>query len=179
MAARTHGARTVRCGSSRVADRPGAMKSRARRFLWIAARPRGARRRGGARAQRVSVQPVFFFTPSQVAAKEAPQGTRVSHRRLVEHGSLAREPEASPCTSRHRYRADSPVTYTGCCPICFKRGQGRRGAGHAVAPTAPSHATEVLAKHDENYMPPDAKAIDKARGTMPMNRPARRTRPSA
>jgi cytochrome c-type biogenesis protein CcmE len=68
-----------------------------------------------------------------------------------------------------------PVVYTGLLPDLFKEGKGVVAQG-TVASDGTFHATEVLAKHDENYMPPEAKAaVDKAQRGMMRSREAARS----
>ena len=101
---------------------------------------------------------VFFFTPTQVAAKEAPQGRAFRIGGLVETGSLAREPNSLTVHFRVTDTARTiPVAYTGLLPDLFKEGKGVVAQG-TLGPDGVFRATEVLAKHDENYMPPEAKA---------------------
>jgi cytochrome c-type biogenesis protein CcmE len=106
---------------------------------------------------------VFFFSPTQVAAGEAPTGRAFRIGGLVEEGSIRRE--ADGLTTRFVVTDTAktmPVTYTGILPDLFKEGkgvvaEGRLGADGLFA------ATQVLAKHDENYMPPEAaSAIEQA-----------------
>jgi cytochrome c-type biogenesis protein CcmE len=107
---------------------------------------------------------VFFFTPTQVANGEAPTGRAFRIGGLVEEGSIRRE--ADGLTTRFVVTDTArsmPVTYAGILPDLFKEGkgvvaEGRLGADGLFA------ATQVLAKHDENYMPPEAaSAIEQAR----------------
>jgi cytochrome c-type biogenesis protein CcmE len=106
---------------------------------------------------------VFFFSPTQVAAGEAPTSRAFRIGGLVEEGSIKRE--ADGLTTRFVVTDTAktiPVTYTGILPALFKEGkgvvaEGRLGADGLFA------ATQVLAKHDENYMPPEAaSAIEQA-----------------
>jgi len=106
---------------------------------------------------------VFFFSPSQVAANQAPQGKAFRIGGLVETGSVKRADDGLTVGFRVTDTAHTiAVVYTGILPDLFKEGkgvvaQGRLGADGVFA------ATEVLAKHDENYMPPDAAhAIEQA-----------------
>ena len=106
---------------------------------------------------------VFFFSPSQVMANEAPQGRAFRIGGLVETGSVKRADDGLTVHFRVTDTAQTiPVVFTGILPDLFKEGkgvvaQGRLGADGVFA------ATEVLAKHDENYMPPDAAhAIEQA-----------------
>ena len=134
------------------------MKPRHRRFAWIAA---GLAAIGIAIALVLSAfqsNLVFFFSPTQVAAHEAPQGRAFRIGGLVEAGSLVRE--ADSLTVRFRVTDTArtiPVVYTGLLPDLFKEGKGVVAQG-TLGPDGTFRATEVLAKHDENYMPPEAKA---------------------
>jgi cytochrome c-type biogenesis protein CcmE len=99
---------------------------------------------------------VFFFTPTQIAAREAPQGRPFRVGGLVEAGSLKRE--SNSLTVRFRVtdtRETIPVSYTGLLPDLFKEGKGVVAQG-TLGPDGVFRASEVLAKHDENYMPPAA-----------------------
>ena len=99
---------------------------------------------------------VFFFTPTQIVAREAPQGRPFRVGGLVEAGSLQRE--SSSLTVRFRVTDTGetiPVTYTGLLPDLFKEGKGVVAQG-TLGPDGVFRASEVLAKHDENYMPPAA-----------------------
>jgi cytochrome c-type biogenesis protein CcmE len=145
------------------------MKPRTRRFAWIAA---GLCILGIAAALVLSAfqsNLVFFFTPSQIAAKEAPQGRPFRVGGMVETGSLVREPNSLTVRFRVTDTAQTiPVSYTGLLPDLFKEGKGVVAQG-TLGPDGVFHASEVLAKHDENYMPPQAKdAIDTARKGMTM-----------
>ena len=99
---------------------------------------------------------VFFFTPAQVAAGEAPAARAFRVGGLVEAQSLAREPDG--LTVRFIVSdglARLPVRYVGVLPDLFRENkgvvvQGRLDGGGGFV------AQEVLAKHDENYMPPEA-----------------------
>ena len=98
---------------------------------------------------------VFFFTPSQVAANEAPQGRAFRVGGMVETGSVKRQPDGVTVNFVVTDTAKSiPVAYKGVLPDLFREGkgvvtQGRLENGVFIA-------SEVLAKHDENYMPPEA-----------------------
>jgi cytochrome c-type biogenesis protein CcmE len=132
------------------------MKPRTRRLGWIVA---GLAVLGVAVALVLNAfrsNLVFFFTPSQVAAHEAPQGRAFRIGGLVEAGSLQRE--ANTLTVRFRVTDTAqtiPVAYTGMLPDLFKEGKGVVAQG-TLGPDGTFRATEVLAKHDENYMPPAA-----------------------
>ncbi len=139
------------------------MKPRTKRAIWIV---------GGLGALGVAASLVlnafqsnlvFFFTPTQVAANEAPKDRAFRVGGLVEDGSLVREKDALTVRFRVTDGAKTiPVVYSGILPDLFKEGkgvvaQGRLGEGGVF------RASEVLAKHDENYMPPEAAhALEKA-----------------
>jgi cytochrome c-type biogenesis protein CcmE len=132
------------------------MKPRHRRFMWIGV---GLLALGGAAALTLSAfqsNLVFFFSPSQVAAKEAPQGRAFRIGGLVEAGSLTRDSNTLTVRFRVTDTAQTiPVVYTGLLPDLFKEGKGVVAQG-SLQPDGTFRATEVLAKHDENYMPPEA-----------------------
>ena len=132
------------------------MKPRTRRFAWIAA---GLGILGIAAALVLSAfqsNLVFFFTPSQIAAKESPQGRPFRVGGLVESGSLAREPDSLTVRFRVTDTAKTiPVSYTGLLPDLFKEGKGVVAQG-SLGADGIFVAREVLAKHDEIYMPPEA-----------------------
>jgi cytochrome c-type biogenesis protein CcmE len=139
------------------------MKARHRRFAWIAA---GVAVLGVAVALVLNAfqsNLVFFFTPTQVAAKEAPQGRPFRIGGLVENGSIRRIPNSVDVTFVVTDTAQRvPVTYSGLLPDLFKEGKGVVAQG-SLGPDGTFRATEVLAKHDENYMPPEAAAaVDQA-----------------
>jgi cytochrome c-type biogenesis protein CcmE len=99
---------------------------------------------------------VFFFSPTQVAAGEAPQGKPFRIGGMVKEGSLSRE--ADGVTLRFAItdtEKDLFVTYKGILPDLFKEGKGAVAQGK-LGENGVFAATEVLAKHDENYMPPEA-----------------------
>ena len=134
------------------------MKARHRRFAWIAA---GVAVLGVAVALVLNAfqsNLVFFFTPTQVAQKEAPQGRPFRIGGLVEDGSLRRIPNSVEVTFVVTDTAQRvPVVYSGLLPDLFKEGKGVVAQG-SLGPDGTFRATEVLAKHDENYMPPEAAA---------------------
>jgi cytochrome c-type biogenesis protein CcmE len=139
------------------------MKPRHRRFLWIAAGLATLGVDATLVLNAFQSNLVFFFTPSQVVAKEAPQGRPFRIGGLVESGSLQRVPNSLDV---HFIVTDTaqrlPVVYNGMLPDLFKEGKGVVAQG-SVGPDGVFHASEVLAKHDENYMPPAAaSAIEQA-----------------
>jgi cytochrome c-type biogenesis protein CcmE len=101
---------------------------------------------------------VFFFSPSQVAAKEAPLDKTFRVGGMVEKGSLKRQADGLTVQFVVTDNAKTvPVVYTGILPDLFKEGKGVVTQGR-LGPDGVFRATEVLAKHDENYMPPEAAA---------------------
>jgi cytochrome c-type biogenesis protein CcmE len=105
----------------------------------------------------------LYFTPTQVYNKEAPQGRSFRIGGLVEVGSLQRQTDG---LTVHFSITDTtktmPVVYKGILPDLFKEGKGVVAQGKLEGDNV-FHAEEVLAKHDENYMPPEAKdALEKA-----------------
>ena len=132
------------------------MKPRTRRALWIV---------GGLAALGIAASLVlnafqsnlvFFFTPTQVAANEAPRDRAFRVGGLVEAGSVTREKDALTVKFRVTDTARTiPVVYTGLLPDLFREGKGVVAQGR-IGPDGVFRATEVLAKHDENYMPPEA-----------------------
>jgi len=99
---------------------------------------------------------VFFFTPSQVAANEAPQGRTFRIGGLVETGSVKRQPDGVTVRFVVTDTAKSiPVFYRGVLPDLFREGKGVVAQGR-IGADGLFQASEVLAKHDENYMPPEA-----------------------
>jgi len=137
------------------------MTARQRRFMWVAIGVLVLCAAAAFVLNAFQSNLVFFFTPTQVAQGEAPQGRIFRIGGLVKDGSLQRQDVQVQFVVTDTAR-DIPVVYSGLLPDLFKEGkgvvaQGRLGADGLFT------ATEVLAKHDENYMPPEAQhALDKA-----------------
>ncbi len=106
---------------------------------------------------------LFFYSPTQVLSGEAPQGSPIRLGGLVAKGSVVRRPQ----TLEVRFDLTDKlhtvtVVYTGILPDLFREGQGIIAQGR-MRPDKVFEASEVLAKHDENYMPPEvAGALAKA-----------------
>ena len=139
------------------------MKARHRRFIWIGA---GVAVLGLAATLVLNAfqsNLVFFFTPTQIEANEAPKGRAFRVGGLVEEKSVRRD--ADGVTVRFVVTdtaAHVPVVYKGILPDLFREGKGVVAQGRIEADGV-FHASEVLAKHDENYMPPEAAdAVNKA-----------------
>ena len=102
---------------------------------------------------------VFFFTPTQIVAGEAPRDRTFRIGGLVKVGTLSRVD-----TTAHFVVTDNakeiPVAYTGILPDLFREGQGVIAEGKIDPASGTFHAETILAKHDEKYMPPEvAKAL--------------------
>ena len=99
---------------------------------------------------------VFFYSPTQIAAGEAPKGKTFRVGGMVKNGSLQRQPDG--VTMRFvitDLETELPVAYRGILPDLFKEGKGAVAQGK-LDDIGVFVASEVLAKHDENYMPPEA-----------------------
>ncbi|OGA49703.1 MAG: cytochrome c biogenesis protein CcmE [Betaproteobacteria bacterium RIFCSPLOWO2_12_FULL_63_13] len=132
------------------------MKPRHKKFAAIAAGVAGLGLAVGLVLTAFQQNLVFFFSPSQVAAKEAPVGRSFRIGGLVEVGSVKREPDGVTVRfvvtdTAHRL----PVVFRGPLPDLFKEGKGVVAQGKLTG-SGLFQASEVLAKHDENYMPPEA-----------------------
>ena len=144
------------------------MKPRHKRFVMVAA---GIAALGIAAALVLSAfekNLVFFYTPSQVVANEAPQGRSFRIGGLVAPGSVQRQADGITVHFVVTDTAQSmPVAYRGPLPDLFREGKGVVAQGKLGADGVFS-ASEVLAKHDENYMPPEAaEAVAKAHSGNP------------
>ena len=104
-----------------------------------------------------------YFSPNQMANGEAPIGQRIRGGGIVVPGSLARNSDDLTVTFKiETGGAEVEVVYTGILPDLFREGQGIVGTGK-LDKNRRFMADELLAKHDENYMPPEVQdAIDKA-----------------
>jgi len=105
----------------------------------------------------------LFYTPTQIAAGEAPEGTRIRAGGLVEEGSVKRTNDSLSVAFRVTDGAQAiTITYQGILPDLFREGQGIVALGR-VNSEGVLVADEVLAKHDENYMPPEVtQALEKS-----------------
>jgi len=107
---------------------------------------------------------VFFYTPSQIVAKEAPVNKNFRIGGMVLSDSVKREPGGLKVSFVVTDMVHSvPVEYSGILPDLFKEGKGVVAQGK-LNEQGKFIASQVLAKHDENYMPPEAKsALDSAK----------------
>ena len=134
------------------------MNARHRRFAWIAAGLAAIGAAVGLVLNAFQSNLVFFYSPSQVLSKEAPVGRPFRIGGMVESGSLKREKDSLTVQFVVTDTAQNvTVRYTGLLPDLFKEGKGVVAQG-SLGPDGVFTATEVLAKHDENYMPPEAAA---------------------
>ena len=141
------------------------MKPRTRRALWIAAGVAGLGVATALVLNAFQSNLVFFFTPTQVAQNEAPKDRIFRIGGLVEEGSVVREKDALTVRFKVTDTAKTvPVVYSGILPDLFKEGKGVVAQGR-IGADGIFKANEVLAKHDENYMPPEAAhAVQQAGG---------------
>ena len=107
---------------------------------------------------------VFFFSPTQIATKEAPVNRTFRIGGLVENGTLKRDNDGLTVRFTVTDTANSiPVVYKGILPDLFKEGRGCVAQGR-VGTDGVFYAEQIMAKHDENYMPPEAaRALDQAK----------------
>ena len=109
---------------------------------------------------------LFFFSPSQIAAGEAPVGDTFRVGGMVVDGSVSRSSTDLSVTFELSDTANQvQVTYTGILPDLFREGQGIVAIGR-LADDGLFTAETVLAKHDENYMPPEVAAALKKAGKL-------------
>jgi len=100
---------------------------------------------------------LYYYSPSQIQAGEAPSARSFRVGGLVENGSLKREPGSLEVRFiLTDYAHQQSVSYTGVLPDLFREGQGVIARGK-MGSDGMFVAEEVLAKHDENYMPPEVK----------------------
>jgi cytochrome c-type biogenesis protein CcmE len=114
---------------------------------------------------------MFFFDPSQIAAGEAPRGERFRLGGMVRPGTVDRKSGSLDLAFVVTdFKHDVAVKYTGVVPDLFRENQGVVAHGK-LGPDGVFVADEILAKHDENYMPPEvARSLkDKQGGVMPVN----------
>ena len=110
---------------------------------------------------------LYFYTPTQIAAGEAPEGRRLRVGGLVEQGSVRR----TPGSLEVRFDVTDldrtiTVAYAGVLPDLFREGQGVVAHGW-VSADGMFEADEVLARHDENFMPPEVAEMLEERGHPP------------
>jgi len=139
------------------------MKPRHRRIALIVAGVAGLALAAGLVLRALNENLAFFYTPTQVAANEAPQNRAFRVGGMVEMGSVKRQADGLTVQFVVTDTAKSiPVMYKGILPDLFKEGKGVVAQGRLE--NGAFVANEVLAKHDENYMPVEAEhAVKKAK----------------
>jgi cytochrome c-type biogenesis protein CcmE len=131
-------------------------KARHKRFMWVALGLLVVAVAVGLVLRAFNSNLVFFFTPSDVAQKKVPQDRAFRLGGLVTAGTLKRDPNGLTVRFDVTDTAQTiPVSFTGILPDLFKEGKGVVAQGK-LGPDGVFAASEVLAKHDENYMPPEA-----------------------
>ena len=132
------------------------MKPRQKRFVFIAVAVAALALVVGLVLNALDKNVSLYFTPTQVFNNEAPHGRSFRIGGLVEEGSVKRQMDGLTVnfviTDQHK---SIPVVFKGILPDLFKEGKGVVAQGKVEADGV-MHAEEVLAKHDENYMPPEA-----------------------
>jgi cytochrome c-type biogenesis protein CcmE len=105
----------------------------------------------------------YFYSPAKIVAGEAPVGPRIRAGGMVVEGSVVRDPQSLAVSFvLTDYAATVQVRYVGILPDLFREGQGVVAIGK-LNPDRVMVAEEVLAKHDETYMPPEvAEALEQA-----------------
>lgn len=144
------------------------MKPRQRRLLWVLAGLALVAAAVTLVLRALNSNVMFFYSPSQVHAGEVPHGAAFRLGGLVEPGSLQRSGDGMLMRFAVTDEVRSvPVQYRGLLPDLFREGKGVVVSGRMQADGA-FQASEVLAKHDENYMPPEAAhALKNAAGKSP------------
>lgn len=140
------------------------MKPRHKRLAFIVIGLAGIAIAAGLVLNSFSGNLVFFFSPSQVAAKEAPVGKTFRLGGMVVDGSVQRESDGLTVRFVVTDTAkEIPVVFSGILPDLFREGQGAVAQGK-LGDDGVFYADEVLAKHDETYMPPEvADALQQAK----------------
>ena len=132
------------------------MKPRQKRLMFIVAAVVGLAAAVGLVLNALENNVSLYFTPTQVFNNEAPHGRSFRIGGLVEEGSVKRQADGLTVnfviTDRHK---SIPVVYKGILPDLFTEGKGVVAQGRVEADGV-MRADEVLAKHDENYMAPEA-----------------------
>ncbi len=142
------------------------MKRKQRRLIIIAACGLGLSCATALTLNAFQDSVVFFMTPADIAERGVPDGRTIRLGGMVEAGSLKRTLHDGEPTADFRVtdrKKSIAVAYTGILPDLFREGQGVVALG-TLTPDHAFHAQEVLAKHDETYMPKDVAEALKKRG---------------
>lgn len=142
---------------------------RQKKLMWVMATLVGAVIAVALVVYAIGQQTDYYFDPTAISQGKAPQETRIRAGGMVVRGSVARD-AVDPLNVKFQitdFKSTVPVTYAGILPDLFAEGSGVVATGEMQGDTFV--AKEVLAKHDENYMPPEvAKSLKnnhQARGT--------------
>lgn len=152
------------------------MTPRRRRVVWVLGILSGVSIAGGLALNAFRSNVMFFFDPTQVASGEAPIDQRFRLGGMVKPGTVVRTPGSLDLKFVVTdFQRDVPVVFSGVIPDLFRENQGVVAHGR-LGRDGVFVADEILAKHDENYMPPEvAEAIKKKHGgVMPVDPDPRR-----
>ena len=142
-------------------------KVRQKKLIWVMATLFGAIIAVVLVIYAVGQQTDYYFDPTAISQGKAPEDTRIRAGGMVVRGSVVRD-SADPLNVKFKitdFKSTVPVTYKGILPDLFAEGSGMVATGSIEGNTFV--ASEVLAKHDENYMPPEvAKSL---KNQMPAN----------
>ncbi len=131
------------------------MKPRGRRMILIGLVVIGVAVSAGLVLRAFNENLLYFYNPTQIKAGEAPGDRNFRVGGMVVDGSVQRESGSLTVSFfLTDYKNTIPIAYTGVLPDLFREGQGIVARGK-LDPTGLFVAEEVLAKHDENYMPPE------------------------
>ena len=147
------------------------MTPRRRRIVLVAGILAGVSLAGALALRAFQDNVMFFFDPTQIASGEAPRGERFRLGGMVRPGTVDRKSGSLDLAFVVTdFKHDVPVKYTGVVPDLFRENQGVVAHGK-LGPDGVFVADEILAKHDENYMPPEvARSLkDKQGGVIPVN----------
>ena len=97
---------------------------------------------------------LYFYSPTDIATKHVAPGVDFRIGGLVKKGSVVKGPQAQVRFVVTDGRTNVPVDYDGVLPDLFREGQGVVALG-ALSPNGVFDASQILAKHDERYMPPE------------------------
>ena len=140
-----------------------AMNRRRQRMIFVSLLVTGVAAAAGLVIAAMGENMLYFYSPTQIRAGEAPSGPRIRVGGLVVDGSVRRSQGLEISFTLTDGAETIDVTYAGILPDLFREGQGIVASG-VLESGARIRAEEVLAKHDENYMPPEvAEAMETAK----------------
>ncbi|MEY4517182.1 MAG: hypothetical protein RL180_1528 [Pseudomonadota bacterium] len=139
---------------------------RKRHLIWLLIIVAGVSIATGLILYALRAQTDYFYAPAQLASGEAPSDKRIRAGGMVVKGSVQRSSTSLTTTFKITdFKATVPVSYTGILPDLFAENSGIVGTGELK--NGVFVAEEILAKHDEQYMPPEVNAALKAQGRLP------------